>query len=84
MRESSRPTKKLNLARSSRVRMPELAWHAAWFIASIGVQLGFHINVGTEFVPNTQLDPLIERLASTFDERVVNQLYKLYSCILAV
>ena len=39
--------------------MPELAWHAAWFIASIGVQLGFHINVGTEFVPNTRLDPLI-------------------------
>ena len=25
------------------VRMPELAWHAAWFIASIGVQLDFHI-----------------------------------------
>ena len=34
--------------------MPELAWHAAWFIASIGVQLGFHINVGTDFVPNTR------------------------------
>ena len=35
------------------------AWHAAWFIALFGVLLGFHINVGTEFVPNTRLDPLI-------------------------
>ena len=44
---------------------------AAWFIASIGVQLGFHINVGTDFVPNTRLAPLIERLAPPFDERAV-------------
>ena len=44
---------------------------AAWFIASIGVQLGFHINVGTDFVPNTRLAPLIERLALPFDERAV-------------
>ena len=43
---------------------------ACWFIiAAFGVQLGFHINVGTEFVPNTRLDPLIERLALAFDER---------------
>jgi hypothetical protein len=40
-------------------------------IASSGVLLGFHINVGTEFVPNTRLDPLIERLALAFDEEPV-------------
>ena len=32
--------------------------HAGLY-AAFGVQLGFHINVGTEFVPNTRLDPLI-------------------------
>jgi hypothetical protein len=30
-------------------------------IASFGVLLGFHTKVGTEFVPNTRLDPLMER-----------------------
>jgi hypothetical protein len=33
--------------------------HGLYFIALFGVLLGFHINVGTEFVPNTRLDPLI-------------------------
>jgi hypothetical protein len=52
--------------------------HAAWFIASFGARrtIGFpyNINVGTEFVPNTRLDPLIERHAPiiiydyTFDD----------------
>jgi hypothetical protein len=40
--------------------------HAAWFTPSFGVLLGFHINVGTEFVPNTRLDPLIERLRRAY------------------
>jgi hypothetical protein len=29
------------------------------------------VNVGTQFVPNTRLDPLIERLALAFDEEPV-------------
>ena len=37
---------------------PMLACDAGLYVA-FGVQLGFHINVGTEFVPNTRLDPLI-------------------------
>ena len=35
------------------------------------IALGFHINVGTDFVPNTRLAPLIDRLAPPFDERAV-------------